>query len=207
MALPFPVLIKTQIPLQKKLILCALFSLGTFITIIQIIRIQTIHALVNLLQSSGIILWSMVENNIGIIIASIPPLSPLVRHWKEKSTGGSSSGRRGGASYAMGTMGGALGTNHGRVRLTSANDRGMRGGEDGKVLSSTTVKVSSFRGGDNSSEEFIFDTRNSTRPDQIRATTEVTVEREDEESVDAGRRGNPFRDPRGLRETEVAHAV
>jgi hypothetical protein len=104
-------------------------------------------------------------------------------------------------------MGGALGTNHGRVRLTSANDRGMRGGEDGKVLSSTTVKVSSFRGGDNSSEEFIFDTRNSTRPDQIRATTEVTVEREDEESVDAGRRGNPFRDPRGLRETEVAHAV
>jgi hypothetical protein len=96
MILPFPVLLKTQIPVKKKVILFGLFSLGTFITIIQIIRIQTTHSLANYLDSSSLIMWSMVENNLGIIIASIPPLSPLVRSWREKTTKGSS----GGASYA-----------------------------------------------------------------------------------------------------------
>lgn len=196
MILPFPVLLKTQIPMKKKLILTGLFSLGTFITVIQIIRIQTIHSLANYLDSSSLIMWSMVENNLGIIIASIPPLSPLIRSWHEKTTKGSSGGGgRGGSSYAMGSL------KDGRLRLGSQNDRGMRGGEEGKILSSTTVKIGSFRGADNSSEEYIID----HSKEGIRATTEVRVERDDEDSLKHGSRGNPFGDPKKVQ--EVVHAV
>ena len=82
MILPFPVLMTTQIPLKKKLILLGLFSLGTFITIIQIIRIQfiriqTIHSLANYLDS-GLIMWSMVESDLGIIICYV---ISLLRGW------------------------------------------------------------------------------------------------------------------------------
>jgi hypothetical protein len=89
----------------------------------------------------------------------------------------------------------------GRLRLGSQNDRGMRGGEDDKIVSSTTVKIGTFRGGDNSSEEYIID----YSKEGIRTTTEVRVEREDEDSVKYGLRGNPFGDPKKAQ--EVVHAV
>jgi hypothetical protein len=190
MILPFPVLISTQIPPKKKMILLGLFSLGTFITIIQIIRIQTIHALQNYLDSSMLIMWSMVENNLGIIIASIPALSPLVRSWREKTSGGSSDRGRG-ASYALGSLGGK----DGRMRLASQNDRGLRGGEEGKSVTRTTVKSGAYirRAGDNSSEECIVPSKGQAKG--IMTTTEIRV---DEESYAPKSRGNnPFRDQKG----------
>ncbi len=92
----------------------------------------------------------------------------------------------------------------GRVRLGSQNDKGLRGGDDGKTVSHTTVKTGSFRrGGDNSSEECIVD---SYGKEGIRAVTEVRVERDDEESVRGSMRtggnGNPFRDQKMM-----GHAV
>lgn len=185
MILPFPVLITTQLPTKKKLILFGLFGLGTFITIIQIIRIQTIHALQNYLDSSMLIMWSMVENNLGVTIASIPALSPLIRTWREK-TKGSSNGQPSGGSYALGS----LGNKDGRVRLASQNDKGLRGGEEGKIMTHTSIKIGSFKHGDNSSEEYIIAGQDK---EGIRATTEVVVERDDGNSQYGG---NPFTDPR-----------
>ncbi|KAI4866694.1 hypothetical protein F4820DRAFT_239760 [Hypoxylon rubiginosum] len=85
MFLPFPVLIKTKIPTRKKVVLLGLFALGFFITVIQIIRIQSVRSLTNPLDSGDLILWSTVETNLGIICACIPVLSPLVRKRQNKS--------------------------------------------------------------------------------------------------------------------------
>ncbi|KAK0735443.1 hypothetical protein B0T21DRAFT_348933 [Apiosordaria backusii] len=89
MLTPFPVLVKSRIQNRKKLVLLGLFGLGLFITVIQIIRIQTVKQLVNYVDSAPLILWSAVENNLGIIVANVPTLAPLVKYYNEKSTGGS----------------------------------------------------------------------------------------------------------------------
>ncbi|KAI8280348.1 Satratoxin biosynthesis SC1 cluster protein 4 [Colletotrichum sp. SAR 10_98] len=85
MFLPFPVILRSQIQQRKKVVLLALFILGVFVTIIQAIRVQTIKNLVNYLDSAKSIEWSVIENDIGIIIACVPTLAPLVKYFAEKS--------------------------------------------------------------------------------------------------------------------------
>jgi hypothetical protein len=92
MLLPFPILLKSHIQTRRKLILLGLFGLGVFITVIQIIRIQTVKKLANYIDSAPLILWSTVENNLGIIVANVPTLAPLVKYYNER-------GSRGGAGY------------------------------------------------------------------------------------------------------------
>lgn len=109
MALPFPVLATSQIQKRKKVVLLGLFALGLFITIIQIIRIQTVQRLANYTDSAPLIMWSTVENNLGIIVACIPTLAPLVKYYAEqrstRAAGGSggdgSKQRNVGSRYAM----------------------------------------------------------------------------------------------------------
>ncbi|KAH3907540.1 hypothetical protein HBI56_159650 [Parastagonospora nodorum] len=105
MILPFPVLVKSQIQKRKKFALLGLLTLGTFITIIQVIRIQTVKNLANYLDSSKLIMWSTVENNLGIIVASIPTLAPLFKYYAEKtqksSTAKSASQSRSRSLYAL----------------------------------------------------------------------------------------------------------
>ena len=109
MLLPFPVLLKSQIQNRKKAILLGLFALGIFITIIQIIRIQTVNRLVNYTDSAPLIMWSTVESNLGIVVACIPTLAPLIKYFGERSRGASYSGsiskknREVGSRYAMQT--------------------------------------------------------------------------------------------------------
>ncbi|KAF5005357.1 hypothetical protein FDECE_8169 [Fusarium decemcellulare] len=91
MLLPFPTLVQLRIANRKKIVLLGLFAMGTFISIIQIVRIQTIKSLTVLTDSGALIMWSTVENNLGIIVASIPTLAPLVRYFNEQSRIGSKS--------------------------------------------------------------------------------------------------------------------
>ncbi|EFQ93535.1 hypothetical protein PTT_09115 [Pyrenophora teres f. teres 0-1] len=90
MFLPFPVLLKSHIQTRKKVALLGLLALGTFITVIQILRIQTVRNLSNYLDSGSLIMWSTVENNLGIIVASIPTLAPLFKYFVEKTQKSSS---------------------------------------------------------------------------------------------------------------------
>lgn len=76
--------------LRRKIALLCLFALGIFVTIVQIIRIQTIASLVNYLDSAEAIKWSIVETNVGIIIACVPTLAPLVTYFSEKTRSGGS---------------------------------------------------------------------------------------------------------------------
>ncbi|KAK0386745.1 hypothetical protein NLU13_6581 [Sarocladium strictum] len=84
MLLPFPALLKAQIQSRKKVVLLCLFGLGIFISVIQIFRIRTVTRLSNYLDSAPLIMWSTVENNLGVIVACIPTLSPLVKYFSEK---------------------------------------------------------------------------------------------------------------------------
>lgn len=79
-------LAKAKLPRRKKAIIIGIFSLGIFITVIQIIRILTIKSLSNYLDSSKLIMWSMVENNLGIIVGCIPALAPLFRSILDKTS-------------------------------------------------------------------------------------------------------------------------
>ncbi|KAF4122231.1 hypothetical protein GMORB2_7824 [Geosmithia morbida] len=99
---PFPVLIKSRIQTRKKVVLLGLFALGIFVTVIQSIRIQTIKNLKNPLDSAPSIIWSLVENDIGIIICNIPTMSPLIKYFSEKTRSGTGSkSRQTGSEYVM----------------------------------------------------------------------------------------------------------
>ncbi|XRM47140.1 hypothetical protein ABZX51_010140 [Aspergillus tubingensis] len=75
-ALPLPVLWSLQLRQAQKIALMALFALGFFITIIQIIRIFTIKHLKTYTDSQPIVLWSQVEISLGVIIACVPTYGP-----------------------------------------------------------------------------------------------------------------------------------
>lgn len=151
MFLPFPVLLASRIQNRKKVVLLGLLALGTFITIIQVIRIQTIRSLTNYLDSAGVIMWSSVENNLGVIVASIPTLAPLFTFFVDKTVKSSERSSRGKALYALRSTKGTA--RQGSVPLGS----GVHGGEDAE--------------GDRGSEEAIWG-----REGGIAMKTEVRVE-------------------------------
>jgi hypothetical protein len=115
MLLPFPLLVKSRLQTRRKVILLGLFGLGIFITVIQIIRIQTVKQLSNYIDSAPLILWSAVENNLGIIVANVPTLAPLVKYYNERTSRGTGNsathritgaGTAGGRYYAQGSRSG-----------------------------------------------------------------------------------------------------
>lgn len=65
-ALPLPVLWKLQLRLKQRIILAALFALGFFVTVIQIIRIFTVKDLKTYTDSKNIVIWSCVEVSLGV---------------------------------------------------------------------------------------------------------------------------------------------
>lgn len=145
MLTPFSVLLKLPIQNRKKLVLLGLFGLGLFITIIQIIRIQTVKQLANYIDSAPLILWSTVENNLGIIVASIPTLALLVKYYSEKSQ---SSDQRSGY----------LGDTRPRYTHGAWKSNGSRAIELGSTHDATT-EMGSFEGhvvkGDTSTENIL----------------------------------------------------
>jgi hypothetical protein len=156
MIVPFPVLLQSHIQTRKKLVLLGLFGLGVFITVIQIIRIQTVKRLANYTDSAPLILWSAVENNLGVIVASIPTLSPLIKYFNERTRGNtsgqSSGGWPGGTDNAHGSHYNmqTWKSNKGRQQLSSHNDPEVTKGD---------------------STEFILDTTGITRTIQVSVTS------------------------------------
>ncbi|EMC98971.1 hypothetical protein BAUCODRAFT_45393, partial [Baudoinia panamericana UAMH 10762] len=93
--LPFPILQRLQLSLGKKLAVGGLFALGFFVSIIQIIRMRTIAKLVHYTDSQSIIIWSIVEINLGVFISCVPTFAPLLKRFGERVSSGyrSQSGR------------------------------------------------------------------------------------------------------------------
>ncbi|KAF4121028.1 transporter [Geosmithia morbida] len=96
--LPIPVLTQMRLPARQKIAVVCLFSLGIFITIVDVVRIYFLQSAVSDVPtsiSSGAnttfggqtdfawnaslsFMWSAVEVNVGIICACIPTLKPLI---------------------------------------------------------------------------------------------------------------------------------
>ncbi|KAL7958402.1 hypothetical protein V8C34DRAFT_152357 [Trichoderma compactum] len=133
LVLPFPVLIKLQMKIRRKIALLCLFALGLFVTIVQIIRIQTISNLSNYLDSAEAIKWSIVETAVGIIIACVPTLAPLVTYFSEKTRSGGSTPARPGADGACALQSWRA-TKSGMRPLGSAVD-----GENGSAKSTENI--------------------------------------------------------------------
>lgn len=134
MLLPLPTLIQTQIPIRKKVVLLCLFTLGIFITVVQIIRFHSIQTLVNPIDSANPIMWSMVEGNLGIITTCIPTLAPLIRYFSDLSRLDGESARERRGTNGISSGGGAIGSRrHGPRSLHS----GFRG--DGVAVERSVV--------------------------------------------------------------------
>lgn len=99
LALPIPVLTGMRLPKRQKYILVFTFSLGVFVTIVDVVRIyylqQAITSVPTTVTSSDplaifgdspefawnaslSLMWSAVEVNVGMICACIPTLKPLI---------------------------------------------------------------------------------------------------------------------------------
>lgn len=162
MVLPFPVLMSLKMQNRRKVVLLGLFGLGVFITIIQIIRIQTVKRLVVYTDSAPLIMWSAVEANLGVIVASVPCLSPLIKYFRERSTTGSK-GKSGGTGYQIGSQYALRtwkSTNNARDAHMGASLSGHRAKAEATVTNPTT-----------DSTEYILE------PTKIMAKTEITVTR------------------------------
>ncbi|KAF6797572.1 integral membrane protein [Colletotrichum sojae] len=166
MFLPFPVLATSKIQKRKKFVLLGLFGLGAFITVIQIIRIQTVHSLANYLDSAPLIMWSAIENNLGIIVTCVPTLAPLVKYFNEKSRSGSRSNKYGaasgyGRSNANGTGAGGVGSRY-ALQSWRPGMSGMQPLSSGVDHSESEVGVEGGsgrgKGSDDGSAEFHFGT-------------------------------------------------
>lgn len=98
LALPIPVLTGMRLPKRQKYILVFTFSLGIFVTIVDVVRIYYLQQAISTVSTapssdpsaifgdspefawnaSLSLMWSAVEVNVGMICACIPTLKPLI---------------------------------------------------------------------------------------------------------------------------------
>ncbi|OHE95344.1 fucose permease [Colletotrichum orchidophilum] len=99
LALPIPVLTGMRLPPRQKIILVLTFTIGIFVTIVDVVRIYYLQQAVSSVPTGGIssdpsshfggtpdfawnsslsFMWSAVEVNVGMACACIPTLKPLI---------------------------------------------------------------------------------------------------------------------------------
>lgn len=83
--LPIPMLLKVQLPRRQKLILIAVFALGSFVCIASIMRLTTLYDLTRSRDPPWIMatfsIWTACEAALAVICASIPTLKPLISRY------------------------------------------------------------------------------------------------------------------------------
>lgn len=166
MTLPFPVLLSLKMQDRKKVVILGLFGLGIFITIIQIIRIQTVRRLSNVTDSAPLITWSSVEANLGIIVASVPCLSPLIKYFRERVTTASRSRRK------TGTAGYRIGSQY-ALQTWEVNKTGTKRSSGREDLGIATIAEGRSATRASDSTEFDVDSMGIVRK------TEITITREE----------------------------
>ncbi|EFQ34111.1 uncharacterized protein GLRG_09255 [Colletotrichum graminicola M1.001] len=125
--LPIPYVLSLQMSKPQKLALLGVFLLGTFVTIISMVRLHTILSVD--LKSPDItwnfcstIIWTNVEANIAIVCACLPSLKPLLSLLIDgtlKST--NARGDQSSGSYAL-SNGARFGGRYGNRHLGSIGD-------------------------------------------------------------------------------------
>ncbi|KAL8689249.1 MAG: hypothetical protein Q9224_004685 [Gallowayella concinna] len=75
--LPIPLLLKLSINIKKKIALVCVFMLGLLTTVCSVLRMIQIIAIARSGNSTMLVLWGVIELNVGIILTCIPTLGPL----------------------------------------------------------------------------------------------------------------------------------
>lgn len=65
--LPIPLLMGLSINLRKRLVLCGVFLLGLLTTVCSILRISQIHRIAQDGNSTKVVLWGVIELNVGVL--------------------------------------------------------------------------------------------------------------------------------------------
>ncbi|KAF4120122.1 integral membrane protein [Geosmithia morbida] len=95
-ALPVPMLLALNIPTEKKIGLVGIFALGLFTTLCSVFR----YLQINRIQfgdgnSTMLILWGVIEFNVGNLVSSLPFLAPIfikkTRGYRSKQSSGNGS--------------------------------------------------------------------------------------------------------------------
>jgi len=82
---PIPILLYSAFPPRANSLIAFLFTLSAFLTSIQIIRLVAITHQSSIIDTSSLLIWSIVETNLGIITASLLSLSPLFKSFTSGS--------------------------------------------------------------------------------------------------------------------------
>ncbi|KAI4238274.1 MAG: hypothetical protein LQ349_001221 [Xanthoria aureola] len=170
--LPIPLLIKLNINNKKKIALICVFLLGLLTTVCSIMRMIQIIAIANTGNSTMLVLWGVIELNVGIILTCIPTLGPLF----PSLTGGTTTNTTPSAHNAYQLS--ARRAHKGNTVIQSGNAKPSR------PLAGTTLANGS---NSSSSQEEILGLKASEaalygiRDDDILKTTEVRVSIDDPE--------------------------
>ncbi|KAL8946604.1 MAG: hypothetical protein Q9222_007024 [Ikaeria aurantiellina] len=173
--LPIPLLLKLNINPKKKLALVCVFLLGLLTTVCSIMRMVQIVAIARTGNSTMLVLWGVIELNVGIILTCIPTLGPLFPAF----SGGTSN----------------IPSHRDHVKLGPLKSRGYANGPDSSIsrpfgppgayrpdLAGTTANAS-----DSSSQEEIMGLKSAgaasygIRDDDILKTTDIRVSVDDAE--------------------------
>ncbi|KAL4989897.1 hypothetical protein BDW68DRAFT_175453 [Aspergillus falconensis] len=78
LVIPIPILAKLQVPIQRKIVLAAMFSSGVFIIVCTVLRAYySLHSITSLPIALG---WADRECFVAAIVASLPGIKPLFRN-------------------------------------------------------------------------------------------------------------------------------
>ncbi|KAG8528464.1 uncharacterized protein KY384_007382 [Bacidia gigantensis] len=83
--LPIPLLLRLNISMKKKLALVCVFLLGLLTTVCSVLRMVQIETIARTGNSTMLVLWGVIELNIGIILTCIPTLGPLFPYFRGTS--------------------------------------------------------------------------------------------------------------------------
>ncbi|KAL8752082.1 MAG: hypothetical protein Q9199_005985 [Rusavskia elegans] len=170
--LPIPLLLKLNINNKKKIALICVFMLGLLTTVCSIMRMVQIIAIAKTGNSTMLVLWGVIELNVGIILTCIPTLGPLF----PSLTGGTTNDTTPSAHNAYPLN--ALRAHKGSTAIQTGNSKPSR------PLGGTTLANAS---NSSSSQEEILGLKASEaalygiRDDDILKTTEVRVSIDDPE--------------------------
>ncbi|KAI1080804.1 hypothetical protein F5B20DRAFT_95011 [Whalleya microplaca] len=95
LVVPIPEILQLQMSFKKKIGVCGIMLLGSFVCVVSCVRIwafvKFIHTTDLTWATSSVFLWSSIEPAAGILSACLPNMRPLFRRAKDKITSASKS--------------------------------------------------------------------------------------------------------------------
>ncbi|KAF6808618.1 hypothetical protein CPLU01_15648 [Colletotrichum plurivorum] len=108
LVIPVPEILKLQMTKDKKIGVCGILGLGSFVCIASAVRVHHLGVFASATDITWMMgpvaIWSSVEPSVGIVSACLPAFKPLLRALKGKAVNSSSSGD-GGSRYPLGSKG------------------------------------------------------------------------------------------------------